>query len=44
MLGAALASLLWSITSSPGLSVQVLAQSQGHTNNLAACPASAKSG
>lgn len=42
MLGAALASLLWSVTFSPWLSVQVLARSQGQPNNLAASLASAK--
>ena len=42
MLGEALASLLQDVTSSPGLSVQVLARSQGQPNNLAACTASAK--
>lgn len=42
MLGVALASLLWPVTSSPRLSMQVLARSQGQTNDLSACAASAK--
>lgn len=34
MLGPALESLLWSVTSSPGFSVQVLARSQGQPKTL----------
>lgn len=41
LLGSALASLLRSVTSCPGLSRQVLARSQGQPHNLA-CAASAK--